>query len=59
MLWSAAGTLQWPARWPRWGCCCATTTRPVAHWMDPVAKVVLGLALVTYVWRVVRFKPTR
>lgn len=58
-LWSAAGTLVWTGALAAVGLLLRDNYEAVAHWLDPVAKGVLALALVTYLWRVLRFKPLR
>lgn len=55
LCWSALGSLVWTSTLTAIGYLLQNRYEAVVEWLDPVSKVVLAAALVTYVWRVVNF----
>jgi membrane protein DedA with SNARE-associated domain len=56
LLWSTAGSLLWVTGLAAAGHALGGQYELVMRWMEPVSRVVLGLAVVAYVWRVWRFR---
>ncbi|MDB5892051.1 MAG: alkaline phosphatase [Polaromonas sp.] len=55
LFWSALGSLVWTSALTAVGYLLDNRYEAVVHWLDPVTKAVLALALLTYVWRLVTF----
>ena len=56
LLYSAAGTILWTALLATGGYFLESQYDKVAHWMNPVSNVVIGLIVLGYLYRVVRFR---
>ena len=56
LAWSVAGSMLWVGALVTLGYVLEGQYEQVAHWLDPVSKVIVGAAVVAYVWRVVTFK---
>jgi membrane protein DedA with SNARE-associated domain len=57
LLWSSIGALAWTALLTLAGFALQARYLQVEHWLNPVTDVVVGLAVVAYVVRVIRYKP--
>ena len=55
LLYSAAGTILWTALLATAGYLLESQYDKVAHWMNPISNVVIGLIVLGYLYRVVRF----
>jgi membrane protein DedA with SNARE-associated domain len=55
LLWSTAGSLLWVTALAAAGHALGGQYELVMRWMEPVSRVVLGMAVAAYVWRVWRF----
>lgn len=55
LLWSAAGSLLWVTALAAAGHALGGRYELVIRWMEPVSRVVVGVAVAAYVWRVWRF----
>ena len=56
LLYSAAGTILWTALLATAGYLLESQYDKVAHWMNPISNVVIGLVVLGYLYRVVRFR---
>ncbi len=56
LLWSVAGSMLWVGALVALGYLLENQYDRVAQWLDPVSKVIVGVALVAYLWRVVTFR---
>ena len=56
LLYSAAGTILWTALLATAGYLLESQYDKVAHWMNPISNVVIGLFVLGYLYRVVRFR---
>ena len=56
LLWSLAGSMLWVGILVALGYGLEAQYERVGHWLDPVTKVILGVAVAAYVWRVITFK---
>ena len=56
LLWSSAGSLLWVGLLVAAGFLLEGQYERVGHWLDPVTKVILGAALLAYLYRVLTFK---
>ena len=56
LLWSFAGSSLWAGALVGLGYVLEGQYERIAHWLDPVTKVVLGAAVLAYVYRVLTFK---
>lgn len=56
LLYSTAGTILWTALLATAGYFLESQYDKVAHWIEPVSNVVIGLIVVGYFYRVVRFR---
>jgi membrane protein DedA with SNARE-associated domain len=56
LLYSAAGTILWTALLATAGYFLESQYEKVAHWMNPISNVVIGLVVLGYLYRVVRFR---
>ena len=56
LLWSTAGSLLWVSALAGAGHALGGQYELVMRWLEPVTRVVLGAAVVAYVWRVWRFR---
>lgn len=56
LLYSAAGTILWTALLAAAGYFLESQYDKVAQWMNPVSNVVIGLIVLGYLYRVVRFR---
>ena len=56
LLYSAAGTILWTALLATAGYFLESQYDKVAHWMNPISNVVIGLIVLGYLYRVVRFR---
>ena len=56
LLYSAAGTILWTALLGTAGYFLESQYEKVAHWMNPISNVVIGLIVLGYLYRVVRFR---
>jgi membrane protein DedA with SNARE-associated domain len=54
LLYSAAGTILWTALLGTAGYFLESQYEKVAHWMNPISNVVIGLIVLGYLYRVVR-----
>jgi membrane protein DedA with SNARE-associated domain len=55
LLYSAAGTILWTALLATAGYFLESQYEKVAHWMNPISNVVIGVIVLGYLYRVVRF----
>ena len=58
LLWTALGSLLWTSALTGVGYALEARYEQVARWLDPVTHAVLALALVAYVWRLVKVRRT-
>ncbi len=56
LLYSAAGTILWTALLATAGYLLQSQYDKVGHWMNPISNVVIGLVVLGYIYRVVRFR---
>ncbi|HEX7226196.1 MAG TPA: DedA family protein [Candidatus Binatia bacterium] len=56
LLYSAAGTILWTALLGTAGYLLESQYDKVAHWINPISNVVIGLIVLGYLYRVVRFR---
>lgn len=56
LAWSVAGSMLWVGALVAFGYLLEDQYERVAQWLDPVSKVIVGIAVVVYVWRVATFK---
>ena len=56
LLWSLAGSMLWVGALVALGVVLENQYERVGHWIDPVSKVIVAVAVVAYIWRVVTFK---
>lgn len=56
-IFSAIGTVAWTAALAVAGYVLGAQFRNVEAWLDPVSTLIVGVAVVVYVWRVVRWTP--
>ena len=56
LLYSAAGTILWTGLLAAGGYFLENQYDKVAHWMNPVSNLVIGLIVLGYLYRVVRFR---
>ncbi len=56
LLYSSAGTIIWTALLAMAGYFLESQYDKVAHWMNPISNVVIGLIVLGYLYRVVRFR---
>jgi membrane protein DedA with SNARE-associated domain len=56
LLYSVAGTILWTALLATAGYFLESQYEKVAHWMNPISNVVIGLVVLGYLYRVVRFR---
>ena len=56
LLYSSAGTIIWTALLAMAGYFLESQYDKVAHWMNPISNVVIGLIILGYLYRVVRFR---
>ena len=56
LLYSAAGTILWTALLATAGYLLESQYDKVAHWMNPFSNVVIGLVVLGYLYRVLRFR---
>jgi membrane protein DedA with SNARE-associated domain len=56
LLYSAAGTILWTALLATAGYLLQSQYDKVGHWMNPISNVVIGLVVLGYLYRVVRFR---
>jgi len=56
LLWSTAGSLLWVTALAAVGHALGGQYELVMRWLEPVTRVILGVAVLAYVWRVWRFK---
>ena len=56
LVWSIAGSMLWVGALVALGYLLEDQYDRVAQWLDPVSKVIVGIAVVAYLWRVVTFK---
>ena len=56
LLYSAAGTILWTALLATAGYLLESQYDKVAHWMNPISNVVIGLVVLGYLYRVIRFR---
>ena len=56
LVYSTAGTIIWTALLATAGYFLESQYDKVAHWMNPVSNVVIGLIILGYLYRVVRFR---
>ena len=59
LLYSAAGTILWTALLGTAGYFLESQYEKVAHWMNPISNVVIGLIILGYLYRVVSFQRRR
>ena len=59
LSWSLAGSALWVGALVGLGYVLEDQYERIAHWLDPITKVVLGAALIAYVYRVVTFEKRR
>jgi len=57
LLWSTIGSVLWTTALMLAGFLLQSRFEAASHWLDLATKVVLGLALAGYLWRVVRYRP--
>ena len=56
LLYSATGTILWTALLATAGYFLESQYEKVAHWMNPISNVVIGLIVLGYLYRVVTFR---
>ena len=56
LLYSTLGTILWTAFLATAGYLLESQYEKVAHWMNPISNVVIGLIVLGYLYRVVRFR---
>jgi membrane protein DedA with SNARE-associated domain len=56
LVYSTAGTIIWTALLATAGYLLESQYDKVAHWMNPISNVVIGLIILGYLYRVVRFR---
>ena len=59
LVWSTAGSLLWVSALAATGHALGGQYELVMRWLGPVTRVVLGVVVVAYAWRVWRFRPQR
>ena len=57
LLWSTLGSLVWTTALMLAGFLLQSRFEAASHWLDLATKVVLGVALAGYLWRVARYRP--
>ena len=56
LAWSVAGSMLWVGALVALGYLLEDQYDRVAQWIDPVSKIIVGVAVVAYLWRVMTFK---
>ncbi len=56
LAWSIAGSMLWVGALVALGYLLEDQYDRVAQWIDPVSKIIVGVAVIAYLWRVVTFK---
>ena len=56
LFWSLIGSMLWVGILVALGHVLEAEYERVEHWLDPVTKIILGMVIAVYVWRVVTFK---
>ncbi len=56
LLWSIAGSALWVGALAGLGYVLEGQYENVQHWIDPVSKLIVAVAVVGYLWRVITFK---
>ena len=58
LLWSSLGTVAWTSLLAGLGLLLGDRYDQIVHWLDPVTIIVIGGAVIGWLWRVIRFQPS-